>query len=515
MMSTPTENTPTYLDQLPNEILNIISDYVVCEANWNTPNSWLNPAACIQSLHNAWPHSRYESLTKPYMHHGISFNGSALNLKQIIDGFLLEPDTRLLARFLVFGYEKYLLHEQNPFKAITDEFEWMIEACTKLGLKIEDMELPVMELPATIKELPDVKQQNAMAELILWPYKRLEFLTQVLYRVTKFCYSTDGHWFSPFPALYEKHLRTRVRPAVAIEWQSEDNNIMTEPASSKIIIPVPSALRSIHQLYMGHGYWHNTCHDPYQTLLPSFFLPNIRIIQCRNLFPEWGSEDLTPLGPDAPHPYTSPITALHFTLCDMRAETFEKFLRLPKTLVECSFKDSTHGLDCCAMSDMVQLLSDYHSKSLEILTLDGPEERQKFRTVGIHVGDDIAPERIGSLKHFENLRVIEAPLWSLVDCSDREICNLPEILPESLEIIKLSFDMTLDKCPQLCLETIKGHLEYMIDKKREMYPRLAIVEVYVKYIARKQGLDWDRLYEGFKDSLAGLAMHENVRLIIH
>ena len=527
IMSTPTESTPTYLDQLPNEILNIISDYVVCNVVYepnryqqnpaasirsldNSENTWLNPAACIQGLYNAWPHSRYQALTKPYLHHGISFNGSASNLKHIIDGFLLEPETRLWARFLVFGYEKSLLY-QSPFTSINEEFKWMTEACTNLGLKVEDMELPVMEVPFIIQELPDVN-----AELILWPYKRLEFLAQVLHRVTKFCYSTDGDWISPFPALYEKDLRTMLLPAVAPEWQSEDNNMMTEPASSTIITPVPSALRSVNQFYMGYSYWPSICQDPYQALLPAFFLPNIRVIQCSRIIPEFRNEDLTPLGPDAPHPYTSPITTLQFTSCDMRTTTFEKFLRLPKALLECSFRDSTHGRDCCKMSDMVQLLSNYHSKSLEILTLDGSEDTQKFGTVWIDGGDDISPERIGSLKHFENLRVIEVPLWSLVDCSGREKCNLPEILPASLEIIKLSFVMTVDyKCPQLCMETIKGHLKCMIEKKREMYPRLAMVEVYIRYITRREAQDLYCLYEYLEDSLAGLALQENVRLIIH
>ena len=101
-MSTLTESTPTYLDQLPDKILSIICDYVLSEAN--TPLAWLTPAACMSMrwLHNAWPHSRYEAFTKPYMHHYICFNGSALNLKQIIDGFLLHPKTRLCAQVLVF-----------------------------------------------------------------------------------------------------------------------------------------------------------------------------------------------------------------------------------------------------------------------------------------------------------------------------------------------------------------------------------------------------------------------------
>ena len=393
----------------------------------------------------------------------------------------------------------------------------MAEACTKLGLKVEDIELPVMELPVIINELPHDESQNAtaIAEVILWPYKRLEFLAQVLDRVTKFCYSTDAFWISPNPALYEKYLRTRVLPTVALEWQSEDNNMMTEPASNTIITPVPSALRSVNQFYMGHGYWRNRCQDPYQTLLPAFFLPNIRVIECRNMFPASLNEDLTPLGTDAPYPYTSPITTLRFSWCDMRVETFEKFLRLPKSLVECSFIHSTHGMDCCTMSDMVQLLSNYHSKSLEILTLDGTEESQTIGEFWAEPGDDMTPERIGSLKHFENLRVIDAPLWSLVDCSDREICNLSDVLPESLEVIKLSFVRTHDKYPQLCLETIKGHLECMIEKKREMYPRLVIVEVHIRYTARNPEPDWDCLDESFQASLAGLAMQENVRLIIH
>ena len=510
-MSIPSKSTPTYLDQLPHEIINIISDYVTCEGHWRTPCNWVNPAACIQSLHNAWPHSRYEALTKPYMHHGITFNGSAFNLKQIIDGFLLEPQTRLWVRFLVFGCGDLLFDQQKPFESIKDECEWLTEACTKLGLKVEDMELPVMELL-------HVESQNPIAERILWPYKRLEFLAQVLHRVTKFCYSTDALWIAPNPVLYERYRRTWVLPTVALQWQSEDNDMMTEPGSSTSITPVPSVLRSVNQFYLGHGYWQNECQDPYQTLLPAFFFPNIRVIQCSNMVPASLNEDLTPLAHDAPHPYSSTITTLHFTFCDMRTRTYEKFLRLPKALVECSFIHSTHGIgmERCTMSDFVHLLSNYHSKSLEILTLDGTEESQTIGTFWAGPRHDRTPERIGSLKHFENLRVIEAPIWSLVNCSDREVCNFPEVLPESLEVIKLSLVMTHDKSPQLCLEAIKGHLECMIEKKREKYPRLAIVEVYIRYIAIPPGADWDCLYEGFKDSLAGLAMQEdNVRLIIH
>ena len=489
-MSRPTQSTPTYLDQLPDAIINIISDYVVCEDNWNTGYSWLNPAACIGSLHKAWPHSRYEGLTKPYMQHGISFNGSAFNLKQIMDLLLLgEPEETLAAQFLVFAHVKFLIHEQNknPFQSIEEEIEWLTETCTKLGLKVEDMDLDV-----------------------IWPYKRFELLVQVLDRVTKFCYCTDAHRDSPF-ATFDKR-------DVALQSQWQDNNMMTKPAFSTIITPVPSALRSMDQFYIGHGYWHNiNCENPYQTLLPVFFLPNIRVIQCSNMFSSSVNldEELTSLDPYTPHPYTSPVTTLHFTLCDMQLETFEKFLGLPKSLVEFSFRNCTHDGYSCTMGDMVQLLSNYHSESLEILTLDGTEDSQKIKTIWADKGDHISPHRIGSLKDFKTLRVIEAPIWSLVDC-DRETLtfNLPEVLPQSLEKIKFFVDMTVDKRPQQYLETIKGHLECMIENKRKKYPRLAIVEVCTRHIARNEEPDWDCLFEDFEDSLAGLAMKENVRLNI-
>ena len=488
-MSTPTESTPTYLDQLPDAIINIISDYVVCEANWNTGYSWLNSAACIGSLHKSWPHSRYEALTEPYMQHGISLNGSAFNLKQIMDALLLgELETTLSTQFLVFAYVKFMLHEQKPFESFEEEDDWLTAACTNLGLDVEDMELDV-----------------------IWPYKRFELLVQLLDKVTKFCYSTDAHRDSPFATIDKKD--------VALESQWQHNNMISEPAFSTSITPVPSALRSVDQFYMGHGYWHNViCENPYQTLLPVFFLPNIRVIQCSNIFrSSVVDEDVTSLALYTPPAYTSPVTTLRFTLCDVQLETFEKFLGFPKALVEFSFRNCTHGGYGCTMGDMVQLLSNYHSKSLEILTLDGTEKSQKIGTVWSDKGDDISPRRIGSLNDFKTLRVIEAPIWSLVDCSDPQtlISNLPEVLPQSLEKIKFFVDITLDKCPQQYLEIINWHLECMIEKKRKKYPRLAIVEVYTRYIARNEGPDWDCLYEDFKDSLAGLAMKENVRLNIH
>ena len=511
-MSTPTESTPTYLDQLPNEILTIISDYVVSQAY--TPNPWLTYADCMGSLHNAWPESRYETFTKPYMHHCICFNGSAFNLKQIMDGFLLHPETRLWAQVLLFRYERSLLHTHNPFRSIKQEFVWMAEACMKLGLKVEDIELPVISRDGIAEEVrPELESDST------WPYKRLEFLAQVLHRVTKFCYYTDADWIWPFPTLYKKDLQNRALPADALESQSEDNNIMTEPASRTIITPVPSPLRRVDQYYMGEGYWHYKCQNPYQVLLPAFFLPNIRVIQCSNMLCLSGDEYLTHLGPDAPHPHTSPITTLHVTSSDIHLETFENFLRLPKALVECTYMNSgDRGMDACTMRDMGHLLSKHHSKSLEILTLDGTEPSEVFVGSSSPDGHYIAPERIGSLRHFVKLRVIKAPYWSLVSCIDW-IVDLPEaespsllkVLPQSLEIIKVF----LDEGQMPWLRNIKEQLKCMIQKKSEMYPRLTKVEVDIRYIARKEGPDWDCLYKSFIDYLAGLAMKENVRLIIH
>ena len=65
------------------------------------------------------------------------------------------------------------------------------------------------------------------------------------------------------------------------------------------------------------------------------------------------------------------------------------------------------------------------------------------------------------------------------------------------------------------MRNLKRHLKCLIQKKREMYPRLVRVEVDIRWMARKEGPDWDCLYEGFMDCLVGLAIKENVRLIMH
>ena len=487
-MSSPTASTPTYLDKLPDEVLVIIADYVI-EAN--IPCPFESHDDCIRGLHNAWPESRYEALTKPYMHYGICFNGSAFSLKQIMDGFLLHPETRLWARVLNFRYKKSLVHKQNPFKSIKQEFGWMVEACTKLGLKVEGMELPVISRDGMAKEICSGLESDST-----WPYKRLEFLAQVLHKVTKFCYYTDADWIWPVPIA------------------------STGPASRIITTPVPSALRTVEQYCLGQHLAGYVESNTYQTLLPAFFLPNIRVIQCLNIISPSDYECLPHLGPDAPRPHTSPVTTLHITWSLIRRETLEKFLRLPKALVEYSYRNSADiGNNPCTMRDMGLLLSKYHSKSLEILTLNGTVTNEIRATPRSTVeGHSIAPERIGSLRHFVKLRVIEAPYWSLVRFSGREIPNLPDyetpsllqLLPKSLQIIKLS----VDECQEEWLTYIKAQLRCMIQKKREMYPRLTKVEVDIRYIAGKERPDWDCLYQSFMDCLADLAMKQKVHFSI-
>ena len=490
--------TATYLDMFPDEILIMICDYVLSEPN--TPHAGVNSS--MYCLHHAWPNSRLKDITTPYMHHCIYFDGSASNLAQIMNGFLLQPETRVWARVLVLRNMGKRLDPQNPFKSIEDEFEWMAEASRRLGLKIEDIELPVTSQDGIAAEFrPRLEPRRP------WPYKRLEFLAQVLHKVTKFCYYTNGDWIWPFPTLYKEHLQT-------LESQSEVNTIMTEPASRTVITPVPSALRSVNHLIMGHGGVIVHCQNPYLALLPAFFLPNIRAIQCSNIVCLQPFEDLTPLGAGEPHPHTSPITGLHITSCDIDLDTLEKFLMLPKALVEYCYKSSTYiGMNSHTLSAMGQLLSKYQSKSLEILTLDGAHSSYAQATPrGPPDERYIAPERIGPLRHFVKLRVISAPLWCLVSCSGEEIWNLPDVLPQSLEIIKLSIDW----CPQLCVGAVQRHLRFMIEKKREMYPRLAKVEVHLRHIPiTKEGPEWDFLYGSFVYYLVDLAMEQNLCLVIH
>ena len=398
-----------YLNQLPDEILSIICDYVISETNTHLASATPAVSLSMGSLHNVWPHSRYDIFTKPYIHHLICFNGSALNLKQIMDEFLHDPDTRLWARVLLFTYMGSVIDELQPFEPFEpfeEECEWMADACTKLGLKVEGMELPVMSQDGMAEEFrPGLDWSRSRA------YKRLEFFAHILHKVTRFCYYTNADWIWPFPTLHKRHLHTRALPAVALESQSEENNIiMSEPACTTIATPVPSGLRSLDQYYMGHDFWYSECRTPCQSLLPAFFLPNIRGIECSKIY--MLDEDLTALGPDAPHPHTSPVTTLHLILTDMHLETFEKFLRLPKALVEYSYRNTKYPfmhVNGFTMSDMVHVLSKYHSKSLETLTLDASETRE---------GNYIAPTRISSLRQFVKLRVIEAPYWSLVNSPD-------------------------------------------------------------------------------------------------
>ena len=173
--------------------------------------------------------------------------------------------------------------------------------------------------------------------------------------------------------------------------------------------------------------------------MTAFFLPNIRAIQCSKIYMR--DEDLTVLVPDVPPPFTSPITTLHMTSSGMPLKTFTKFLRLPKALVEFSYRGSTHiGMNGYTMNDMGLVLSRYHYKSLEILTLEGTETIEARAQPGLpYEGDYAAPERIGSLTHFEKLRVIEVPLWTLVSYSYQRY-DITGLLPKSLEIIKLSLD---------------------------------------------------------------------------
>ena len=55
----------------------------------------------------------------------------------------------------------------------------------------------------------------------------------------------------------------------------------------------------------------------------------------------------------------------------------------------------------------------------------------------------------------------------------------------------------------------------MIEKKTEMYPTLAKVEIDIRGIAAERGPDSESLYKGFMDNLADVAMKEHVHLIIH
>ena len=491
------ESTPTYLDQFPVEILIIICDYVLSEPI--TPDAGVDSS--IYCLHRAWPHSRYENITKPYMHHCICFNGSAFNLTQIMNGFLLHPETRLWARALVFRNIEHIFDAQDPFKSGEEELEWMAEACRRLGLKAEDIELPVTSQDGIAEEF-----RHGLEPSRPLPYKRLEFLAQVLHKVTKFCFYTYGDWIWPFPTLYKEHLQT-------LESQSEDNNMMTEPASRTVITPVPSALRSVDHLIIGHCDELVRCRNPYLALLPAFFLPNIRTIQCINILNMEPFEDLTPLGAIAPRPHTSPITGFHITSSEFPLDILEKFLMLPKALLEYGYRSCTYlGMHSHTVSDMGQLLSKYQSESLEILTLDVAHSSYAQAIPRGPANEDyIAPERIGPLRHFAKLRVISAPLWSLVSCSGQEIWNLPDILPKSLEIINLSIDLG----PQLLEEAVQRHLRFMIGKKRAMYPRLTKVEVHLRHIAPKIGPRWNLLYKSFVNNLAELAMEQNVCLVIH
>ena len=513
-MSTPTAHTPTYLDQLPKELLTIIVDYVVVEAD--TPCARLTPADLLRSLHSAWPDAPYKTFTEPYMHRVIDFDGSAFGLKKIMDGFLLHPETRLWARVLRFSVYIYTPCKPSVVNSIKREFEWLAEACTNLGLKVEDTELP------DIPDDDDVSDYStAISSEWAWSYRRLKFLAQVLHKVTMIRYDTNSTWIWPFSTFYRQDLQTR---ALLAAVQSEDSNIITERTSRTLITPVPAALRAVKEYCMGKNQLHYVCKNLYDVLLPAFFLPNIRVIHCNQILCPLPYESLQRLGFHAPQPHTSPITTLYINSSAIPFGTLERFISLPKALAECSYRNcSGTGSGNSSLWDVGQLLSKYQSKSLEVLALDGIQSQEHM----FGGSQDplamffIPQEPIGSLRDFIKLRVIEAPFWSLIckNTNQSEIPNRPNggrpslshVLPHSLEILKLTFDYY----GSMWLPTIEAELMGMIEVKKEMYPRLAKVDLDIRNRAHKLILDWDSVYKGLTGSLGDLARQENVQLIIH
>ena len=273
---------------------------------------------------------------------------------------------------------------------------------------------------------------------------------------------------------------------------------------------------SVDRFQIGSRHWPSICLDPYQALLPAFFLPNIRAIECSNIR---GDMDSMPLGPDAPDPHTSPITTIDMNSSDMRLATFEKLLRLPKALVVYRHRNAQFINNGCTLSEIVKLLSKYQASSLEILTLDGLESTEVFAEPRSATELFYTPKGIGSLRHFEKLRVIEAPYWSLVTCPNWE--KLPDadkpsfldILPRSLEVLKL----TLDEFPMRLMGYLYNQLETLIRKKKEMYPRLTRVEVIKRYDVKTERPEWNFGYtsKDFIEWVGILAMSEKVDLVIH
>ena len=75
--------------------------------------------------------------------------------------------------------------------------------------------------------------------------------------------------------------------------------------------------------------------------------------------------------------HTSPVTTPHLTRCNAPLEILKKLLSLPKALVGFSYwkgwaNDDT-GVNAYSIWDVGQLLSQYQSKSPEVLTLIGVE----------------------------------------------------------------------------------------------------------------------------------------------
>ena len=528
--------TPTYLDRLPNELLNIIIDYVVAELD--TPYATF--ADCVQSLHIAWPGSRYESFTEPYMHYVIDFEGLAIDLKRIMDKFLLRPETRLWARVLRFSPSMCLReNSESPFKSIEEEFAWMAEACTKLGLKVEDMKLP--DISADISE-------DAYESEKAWLYQRVEFLAQVLHKLTTICYDTNSEWIWPFLGFYKKDPPVRVLLAGGLGSQSEDGESMPE----SIVTPVPPALRTVERYYIGHDTWSDKRPNPYQALLPAFCLPKICFIQSENI--NWPSahEFLLHSVPCGSTVHTSPVTTLHLTRCNVPLEILERLLSLPKALFEFGYWNSgsvDRNTPYCIW-DVGQLLLEYQSKSLEVLTLDGVEADENCENVLERYRYPRATwtyypvlERIGSLRDFVKLRYIEVPYWNLVGGESNpweihEIAEveeytrcpelfqhtqppLPYILPRSLETIKLSLQryqtlwLPIENVRLFADCNIVRQLKSMIQKKKEMYPKLTKVELDIRFTTDRSGPVWKCLYKNFLACLGDLAREEKVQLIIN
>ena len=140
--------------------------------------------------------------------------------------------------------------------------------------------------------------------------------------------------------------------------------------------------------------------NPYQALLPAFFLPNIRFIQSGGINWSSGHEDFLHSVPRAPYVHTSPVTTFHLAQSNDPRGILKWLLSLPKALVEFGYwkgKLSTNNYTTAySILDVGQLLSKYQSGFQRLESLSTVRASETLVRIGDILGSsEISKFRIG------------------------------------------------------------------------------------------------------------------------